>query len=61
MSDHGYFVLTEGFWSTGEGITSYELKRAVRGEMGSATTFPLNDPLYWGTQIDDERYLVVSK
>lgn len=61
LSEHGYFVLVEGFWSTGAGIPSEALERAVEGEMGSATTFPLNDPQYWGKQIEDERYLVVSK
>ena len=61
LSEHGYFVLVEGFWSTGAGITSNVLERAIRDEMGSATSFPLDDPLYWGKQIDDERYLVVSK
>ncbi len=61
LSEHGYFVLVEGFWSTGAGITSDMLERAVRVEMGSATSFSLNDPLYWGKQIDDERYLVISK
>lgn len=61
LSEHGYFVLVEGFWSTGAGITADVLKKAVRVEMGSVSSFPLNDPLYWGKQIDDERYLVVSK
>lgn len=61
LSDHGYFVLVEGFWSTGAGITADVLEKAVEVEMGSASTFPLNDPLYWGKQINDERYLVVSK
>ena len=61
LNDHGYFVFVEGFWSTGAGITSDVLEKAVRNEMGSASSFPLNDPLYWGKQIDDERYLIVSK
>ncbi|HUW87682.1 MAG TPA: class I SAM-dependent methyltransferase [Candidatus Paceibacterota bacterium] len=61
LSEHGYFVLVEGFWSTGAGITSGVLENAVKTEMGSASTFPLNDPIYWGKQIDDERYLIVSK
>lgn len=61
LSEHGYFLLVEGFWSTGAGITSDVLEKAVKNEMGSASTFPLNDPIYWGKQIDDERYLVLSK
>lgn len=61
LSERGYFVLVEGFWSTGAGITSDVLEHAVKTEMGSASTFPLDDPIYWGKQIDDERYLVVSK
>lgn len=61
LSDHGYFVLIEGFWSTGAGITSDVLKKAIKKEMGSASAFPLTDPLYWGKQIEDERYLILSK
>jgi len=29
--------------------------------MGAASSTPLNDPLYWGKVITDERYLVLSK
>lgn len=61
LSDNGYFVLVEGFWSTGAGITSDVLEKAVKDEMGAASSFPLNDPLYWGKRIDDERYLLLSK
>ncbi|MBC7464182.1 MAG: class I SAM-dependent methyltransferase [Actinobacteria bacterium] len=60
LNEQGYFVLVEGFWSTGAGITSAVLENAVKNEMGAASTIPLNDPLYWGKQIDDERYLIVS-
>ena len=61
LNDRGYFVLVEGFWSTGVGISSNDLERAVRNEMGAASSTPLNDPLYWGKVITDERYLVLSK
>lgn len=61
LSDHGYFVFIEGFWSTGAGITSKVLEKAVRDEMGAASSIPLNDPIYWEKQITDERYLVLSK
>lgn len=61
LRDDGYLVLVEGFWSTGVGITADALEKAVKDEMGTAITSPLSDSLYWGKQIDDERYLVVSK
>lgn len=61
LSDHGYFVFVEGFWSTGAGITSKVLEKAVKNEIGAASSIPLNDPLYWGKQITDERYLILSK
>ena len=61
LSDTGYSVLIEGFWSTGAGIPSETLQREVRAEMGTATTHALKDPLYWGKEIDDERYLVSSR
>jgi len=61
LKDRGYFVFVEGFWSTGAGITSDVLEKAVKNEMGSAFSLPLNDPAYWGKQIDDERYLITSR
>ena len=61
MSEHVYFLLVEDFWSTGAGLTSDVLEKAVKNEIGSASTVPLNDSIYWGKQIDDERYLVLSK
>lgn len=61
LDDQGYFVLIEGFWSTGAGITSDVLVNAVWSEMGAVSSVPLTDPLYWGKQITDERYLVLSK
>ena len=61
LRDMGYFLFIEGFWSTGAGITSDVLEKAVRNEMGTASSYALDDPLYWGEQIDDERYLIVSK
>ena len=61
LKESGYLILVEGFWSTGAGITSDDLERAVKAEMGAADIFPLNSPLYWGKPIDDERYLVHSR
>ncbi len=60
LTESGSFVLVEGFWSTGTGITSKTLAQAIKNEMGSSSVFPLEDAAYWGKEIDDERYLVVS-
>lgn len=61
LDNRGYFVFVEGFWSTGAGIPSSVLEKAIKTEMGSASALPLNDPLYWGKQINDERYLITSR
>lgn len=61
LKTDGCFVLVEGFWSTGSGISAKELQSAVMFEMGGASVVSLNDPQYWGKKINDERYLLTSK
>lgn len=56
----GRLLLIEGSWSTGAGIRAGAVERLL-AELGrSAAVQVLDDFRYWGREIDDERYLVVS-
>jgi hypothetical protein len=57
----GRLVLVEGRWSTGSGLTSAECARLVRAVREKAVVTPLTDPALWGREINDERYLLVSR
>lgn len=54
----GVLVLVEGRWSTGAGLTAAEARELVGGD---AVVTPLTDEALWGREIDDERYLLVSR
>ena len=56
----GRLVLVEGSWSTGAGLTAEQTERLVREHRSDATVQQLTDPVLWGRQIEDERYLLVS-
>ncbi|WP_156393649.1 class I SAM-dependent methyltransferase [Nocardioides sp. Root140] len=56
----GILVLVEGSWSTGAGLTADEASQAVRVHRLRAKITPLTDPVLWGKEITDERYLLVS-
>jgi ubiquinone/menaquinone biosynthesis C-methylase UbiE len=60
LRPEGVLVLIEGRWSNGFGLTPDQTLALVEdaGRRGRLT--PLDDPVYWGRAIDDERYLVVS-
>lgn len=57
----GAVVLVEGSWTTGAGLTADETVRIVRSVRAEATVRHLPDTVYWGKEIADERYLVVSR
>lgn len=54
----GVLVLVEGRWSTGAGLTAAEARELVSWD---ALVTPLTDEALWGQEIDDERYLLVSR
>ncbi|WP_133851530.1 class I SAM-dependent methyltransferase [Labedaea rhizosphaerae] len=59
----GMLILVEGRWRTGEGsagIAAGECALLVREHRGEAVVRLLPEPVYWGKEIDDERYLLVS-
>jgi ubiquinone/menaquinone biosynthesis C-methylase UbiE len=56
----GRLLLVEGHWSTGAGLRAVECELLLRQAGRRATVHVLDDPVYWGRTIDDERYVVVS-
>ncbi len=57
----GLMVLVEGHWSTGAGLTADEAGRLLEAAGRTSTAVPLPEPAYWGREIRDERYLLVSQ
>lgn len=56
----GRLVLVEGSWSTGAGLTAERTRELVEATGRNAEVTALTDPVLWGREIEDERYLVVS-
>jgi ubiquinone/menaquinone biosynthesis C-methylase UbiE len=56
----GCVVLVEGRWHTGGGLTAAETERIVRTVRANAEVRHLPEAVYWGKDITDERYLIVS-
>ncbi len=56
----GRLVLIEGSWSTGAGLTAAATVALVEATGLTAYVIPLEEPAYWGREIDDERYVVVA-
>ncbi len=56
----GRLLLVEGRWSTGAGLDATECTRMVLECRDEVEVVPLTDPLLWGRQITDERYLAGS-
>jgi len=53
-------VLIEGLWHTGAGIAAVAVL-AILDELGrEAELTTLSDPAFWGGEIADERYMIVS-
>lgn len=60
LSPSGRLVLVEGRWCTGAGLAAAETEALVRETGRGAVVHHLREPAYWGREIDDERYLLVS-
>ena len=61
LAPAGRLVLVEGRWHTGGGLTSRQTLDLVRAAGREARLRPMPEPVFWGTEIEDERYLVVSE
>jgi SAM-dependent methyltransferase len=57
----GRLVLVEGSWSTGAGLSAARTVEMVEATGREAELRLLPEAMYWGREIDDERYLVVSR
>jgi SAM-dependent methyltransferase len=56
----GRLLLVEGHWFTGGGLTAAACEGLLREHRDSVDVRRLDDAVYWGREIDDERYLAVS-
>lgn len=54
----GRFVLVEGTWSTGAGLPSADVVALLAPHAEDVVAERLDDPVLWGQEIDDERYVV---
>ena len=57
----GMFVLVEGLWWTGVGLSADELAGCLRRHRRHVEIVPLDAPALWGGPVDDDRYLLVSR
>lgn len=60
LRPNGRLVLVEGSWSTGAGLTAADCEALVRRHREQVDVRLLPESVYWGHEIDDERYLLVS-
>lgn len=61
LAPGGRLVLVEGSWSTGAGLAAARTVELVEATGREAELRMLPESTYWGGEIDDERYLVVSR
>lgn len=57
----GLLVLVEGRWATEAGLTGAQTTALVEGAGCRVELTPLDDPVLWGRETGDERYLVVGR
>lgn len=56
----GRLVLIEGHWSNGAGLTGEQTIGLVTEAGRQTSLIPLTDARYWGREITDDRYAVIS-
>ncbi len=56
----GRLVLVEGHWSTGPGLSAEEARELVGRRAGQVEVTQLTDPVLWGREVTDERYLLTA-
>ncbi len=57
----GRIVLVEGRWHTGGGLAADDAERLARERFADVRVVHLPDPVYWGGEITDERYLLLAR
>lgn len=60
LAPAGRLLLVEGRWFNGAGLAAAETEALVAGVGRTSVVRRLPEPVYWGREIDDERYLLVS-
>ena len=60
LAPGGRLVLVEGRWFNGAGLSALETTALLEGVGRRAEVTTLPEPVYWGREIDDERYLVLA-
>jgi SAM-dependent methyltransferase len=60
LAPGGRLVLVEGRWFNGAGLSAAETVRLVEATGRPAELTLLPEPVYWGREITDERYVVRS-
>ena len=61
LKPDGMVVLVEGRWGTGAGLTARDTEAIVRSRCTDVVVRPLPGSVYWGKEIDDERYLLSGR
>ncbi|NNC12369.1 class I SAM-dependent methyltransferase [Planctomonas sp. JC2975] len=59
LKPRGVVVLIEGRWGSA-GLTSAAARRIVLTSRAEATVRPMTEAIFWGKDIDDERYMITS-
>lgn len=60
LAPGGRLLLVEGRWFTGGGLTAADTTALLNAVGREGAVRHLPEPVYWGREIDDERYLVVG-
>jgi ubiquinone/menaquinone biosynthesis C-methylase UbiE len=60
LTPSGRLLLVEGKWSNGAGLSADQTLSLVEATGRAASLTRLDDPGYWGRDINDDRYLVTS-
>ncbi len=61
LAPGGRFVLVEGHWGTGAGLTAESLRALVAPVTVHISVVPLTDAALWGKKLDDERYALLAQ
>ncbi len=61
LAPDGILLLVEGRWGSGAGLTAADAEAIVRTARIDVMVRHLPESVYWGKNIDDERYLLVSR
>lgn len=61
LKPRGIVVLIEGRWATGAGLTAALTRQIVLQVRNEVHIRHLPEPIYWGKEITDERYVAISR